>query len=34
MVKKEISYESICKEIKEKKFSPVYVLMGEEPFFY
>ena len=33
MAKKEISYESICKEIKEKKFSPVYVLMGEEPFF-
>ena len=33
MAKKEISYESICKEIAERKFSPMYVLMGEEPFF-
>lgn len=33
MAKKEISYESICKEIAEKKYSSVYVLMGEEPFF-
>ena len=33
MAKKEISYESICKEIEERKFSPIYVLMGEEPFF-
>ena len=33
MAKKEISYESICKEIAEKKFSSIYVLMGEEPFF-
>ena len=33
MAKKEISYESICKEIAERKFSPIYVLMGEEPFF-
>ncbi|MGM9797323.1 MAG: DNA polymerase III subunit delta [Parabacteroides sp.] len=33
MAKKEISYELICKEIAERKFSPVYVLMGEEPFF-
>ena len=33
MAKEEISYESICKEIAERKFSPIYVLMGEEPFF-
>ena len=33
MAKKEISYESICKEIADRKFSPIYVLMGEEPFF-
>ena len=33
MAKKEISYESICKEIAERTFSPIYVLMGEEPFF-
>ena len=33
MAKKEISYESICKEIAERKFLPIYVLMGEEPFF-
>ena len=33
MAKKEISYESICKEIAERKFSPIYVLMGEESFF-
>ena len=33
MAKKEISYESICKEMAERKFSPIYVLMGEEPFF-
>lgn len=33
MAKKEISYESICNEIAERKFSPIYVLMGEEPFF-
>ena len=33
MAKKEISYESICKEIAARKFSPIYVLMGEEPFF-
>ena len=33
MAKKEIYYESICKEIAERKFSPIYVLMGEEPFF-
>ena len=33
MAKKEISYECICKEIAERKFSPIYVLMGEEPFF-
>lgn len=33
MAKKEYSYEEICRDIAAKKFSPVYVLMGEEPFF-
>ena len=33
MAKKEISYECICKEIVERKFAPIYILMGEEPFF-
>ena len=33
MAKKEVTYESICKEITDRKFSPVYVLMGEEPYF-
>ncbi len=26
-------FQEICKEIKEGKFYPVYLLMGEEPFF-
>ena len=33
MAKKEVTYESICKEITDHQFSPVYVLMGEEPYF-
>ncbi|MGM9760150.1 MAG: DNA polymerase III subunit delta, partial [Parabacteroides sp.] len=33
MAKKEITYESICREIEARQFQPVYVLMGEEPFF-
>lgn len=33
MAKKEVTYESICKEITDRQFSPVYVLMGEEPYF-
>lgn len=33
MAKKEYTFEEICREIKSKKFYPVYVLMGEEPFF-
>ncbi|MDD4515247.1 DNA polymerase III subunit delta [Massilibacteroides sp.] len=33
MAKKEYTYESIIREIKAGQFSPVYVLMGEEPFF-
>ena len=28
-----ISYESIMKDLKARKFSPVYVLMGDEPFY-
>jgi DNA polymerase-3 subunit delta len=33
MAKNELTFEGICKDIKAKKFSPVYMLMGEEPFF-
>lgn len=28
-----ISYESIMKDLKARKFSPVYILMGDEPFY-
>lgn len=33
MAKKEYSFEEICREIRQKKFYPVYFLMGEEAFF-
>ena len=33
MAKKEITFEEICRDITARKFQPVYVLMGEEPFF-
>lgn len=33
MAKKEYSFEGICQDIRARKFSPVYILMGEEPFF-
>lgn len=33
MAKKEYAFEEICRDIKARKFLPVYVLMGEEPFF-
>ncbi len=33
MAAKEATYEEICRDIKAKKFSPIYVLMGEEPYF-
>lgn len=33
MAKKEYSFEEICRDIKQKKFSPIYFLMGEEAFF-
>lgn len=33
MAKKEYTFEEICKDIVGKKFQPVYILMGEEPFF-
>ncbi|MDR2293409.1 MAG: DNA polymerase III subunit delta [Prevotellaceae bacterium] len=33
MVTKELTYDEICRDIINKKFSPVYVLMGEEPYF-
>ena len=33
MAKKEYTYQEICSEIKTKKFYPVYMLMGDEPYF-
>lgn len=33
MAAKEATYEEICRDIKAKKFSPIYMLMGEEPYF-
>ncbi len=33
MAKKEYTFEEICRDIQARKFSPVYVLMGDEPFF-
>jgi DNA polymerase-3 subunit delta len=33
MAKKEHTFEDICRDIKAKQFAPVYMLMGEEPFF-
>lgn len=33
MAKKEYTFEEICRNIAERKFQPVYILMGEEPFF-
>ncbi len=33
MAKKEYTFEEICRDIVACKFQPVYILMGEEPFF-
>lgn len=33
MAKKEYAFEEICRDIIARKFLPIYVLMGEEPFF-
>lgn len=33
MAKKENTFEEICRQIVAKKFAPLYILMGEEPFF-
>ncbi|OAV69592.1 DNA polymerase III subunit delta [Bacteroidales bacterium Barb6XT] len=33
MAKTAHTFESICKDITAKKFKPVYVLMGDEPYF-
>ena len=33
MAKKEYTFEEICRDIAMKNFSPVYILMGEEPYF-
>ena len=33
MAKKEYTYEEICRDITNRHFSPIYFLMGEEPYF-
>ena len=33
MAKKEHTYEEISRDIVAKKFAPVYIMMGDEPFF-
>lgn len=33
MAKKEYTFEGICQDIVQRKFAPVYILMGDEPFF-
>ena len=33
MAKKEFTFEEICRDVTSRKFQPVYVLMGEEPYF-
>ncbi len=33
MAKQQITYEQILKDLKDKKYHPVYFLMGEEPYY-
>ena len=33
MAKQYVSFESIVTDVRARRFSPLYVLMGEEPFF-
>ena len=33
MAKQAYTYEEICRDIKARKFYPIYFLMGEEPYF-
>ena len=33
MAKKEAAFESISRDIAARQFQPVYVFMGEEPYF-
>jgi len=33
VAKKEHTFEGICADIKARKFAPVYILMGDEPYF-
>lgn len=33
MAQKELTYADIMKEIRERRFSPIYYLMGEEPYY-
>jgi len=33
MAQNTVTYESVMRDLKERKFSPVYYLMGEEPYY-
>ena len=33
MAKKEYTFEELSRDIVQKKFSPIYFFMGDEPFF-
>lgn len=33
MAKKEYTFDEICRDVKQKKFSPIYFFMGDESFF-
>lgn len=33
MAKEKYTFEEICRDIIQRKFAPVYILMGDEPFF-
>ncbi|MEG1403866.1 MAG: DNA polymerase III subunit delta, partial [Bacteroides sp.] len=33
MAKKELTYDDIFKELKEKQYKPIYYLMGEEAYY-
>ena len=33
MAAQELTYSDILKELKERKFRPIYYLMGDEPYY-
>ena len=33
MAQATVTYESIMKDLQERKFRPVYYLMGDEPYY-